>query len=169
MRRKDREVTDLGKIKAIFASITAGHLAMNDHGVPYGVTLNFGFTEEDGVFILYFHSAIQGRKAEIMRDHPEVYFFAETQGRYLEYLNSSGFTQMTTIYDSIAGTGVIHRVEDFEEKKYALAILIRRFSETGIETVSNALLQNTAVWKLILQKVTAKSNPGNTTDLNECK
>lgn len=48
MRRKDREVTDAGKIRE---AITASHccrLGFCDEGEVYIVPMNFGYTEEEG-------------------------------------------------------------------------------------------------------------------------
>ena len=55
MRRKDREITSLPEIREIVNSATECHLALNDDGTPYGITLNYGFEEENGIFTLYFH------------------------------------------------------------------------------------------------------------------
>ena len=47
---------------------------MVDGRRPYVVPMNFGFDLWDGVLELYCHSALEGRKIEILRRNPEVCF-----------------------------------------------------------------------------------------------
>ena len=78
MRRKDREIRDSSAIFDILRSLPIGHLAMNDSGKPYGVTMNYYAELRPGQFpVIFFHGAKAGRKAEILARDPVVYFFAE--------------------------------------------------------------------------------------------
>ena len=70
MRRKDREVTDLGAIGRIIGDCKVLRLGMVDGRRPYVVPMNFGFDLRDGVLELYCHSALEGRKIEILRRNP---------------------------------------------------------------------------------------------------
>lgn len=73
MRRKDREVTDLKRIFNIVSRCSVAHVGMTDHGKPYVVALNFGYERKGDSLILYFHSAYEGRKMEILKENPSVY------------------------------------------------------------------------------------------------
>ena len=57
MRRKDREVTDSAKIDEIISSCDVCRLGFNDNGRVYIVPLSFGFENDGGRRIFYFHSA----------------------------------------------------------------------------------------------------------------
>lgn len=75
MRRKDREITDFGKMLDIVASCDVCRIAMHsDEDVPYLVPLNFGHEISDGVLYLYFHSASAGTKFELLQKYPRVRF-----------------------------------------------------------------------------------------------
>ena len=64
MRRQDREINDCSVILDIIHSLPIGHLAMNDAGKPYGVTMNYlSDLDADRRVVLYFHGAKEGRKA----------------------------------------------------------------------------------------------------------
>lgn len=68
MRRKDREVTDPGKIREIIAACDCCRLGLCDNGRAYIVPLDFGFAEQDGHYTFYFHSAKEGRKIGLIRE-----------------------------------------------------------------------------------------------------
>lgn len=63
MRRTDREVTDVQKMKVILDRCKIVSYAMWDGEKPYAVIMNFGyeFTPE-GKLRLYSHSALDGKK-----------------------------------------------------------------------------------------------------------
>ena len=158
MRRKDREITDPAIIREIVASATECHLALLDNGVPYGVTLNYGFEERDSVFTIWFHGAYEGRKADAVRRNPEAYFFQESGCKFHEGRYPNGGTYMTMHYSSAAGAGKIEFVEDPEEKRHGLAVLTARFSKTPVSVFPDAVLRATAIWKMVIPHMTAKRN-----------
>ena len=158
MRRKDREITDPAIIRVIVASATECHLALLDNGVPYGVTLNYGFEERDGVFTIWFHGAYEGRKADAVRRNPEAYFFQESGCKFHEGRYPNGGTYMTMYYSSAAGAGKIEFVEDPEEKRHGLAVLTARFSKTPVSVFPDAVIRATAIWKMVIPHMTAKRN-----------
>ena len=68
MRRTDREVADVQKMKVILDRCKIVSYAMWDGEKPYAVIMNFGyeFTPE-GKLRLYSHSALDGKKVSIIR------------------------------------------------------------------------------------------------------
>ena len=70
MRRKEKEITDRGEIEAIIHQSDVCRLAMADAGGHYIVPLNFGFSENS----LYLHTAQKGRKIDILKKNPRVFF-----------------------------------------------------------------------------------------------
>ena len=79
MRRKDREVTDAAALRAIVQACDCCRLGLVDEdGVACIVPLNFGYTEEDGQPVLYFHSAREGHKLTLLRKNPVVGFEMDT-------------------------------------------------------------------------------------------
>ena len=61
MRRKDREVTDMGRIIAILDQARIVHLGLIDGEAPYVVPLHYGYTLEDGKLTFFMHGATEGR------------------------------------------------------------------------------------------------------------
>lgn len=60
MRRTDREITDAEKITQIIQTCHCCRLGFCDNGAVYIVPLNFGYAEENGKRVFYFHSAKAG-------------------------------------------------------------------------------------------------------------
>ena len=160
MRRQDREIKDYSVILDIIHSLPTGHLAMNDAGKPYGVTMNY-FAELDSKrnAVLYFHGAKEGRKAEILARDPHVYFFAERDDGPKAIVRPNGMHSVTNLYVSVAGEGVMERIEAPEEKRRVLLAMANAFSDVPFESLPNAVVEMTTVWKLALHDVTGKSNP----------
>ena len=160
MRRQDREITDPSIILDIIHSLPFGHLAMNDAGKPYGVTMNYlSELDADRNAVLYFHGAKEGRKAEILARDPHVYFFAERDDGPKVIVRPNGNKSVTNLYVSVAGEGVMELVEDAAEKRRVLLAMANAFSDEPIESIPDAVVERTAVWKLVLNGVTGKSNP----------
>lgn len=160
MRRQDREIKDPSIILDIIHSLPIGHLAMNDAGRPYGVTMNYySELDSDRNAVLYFHGAKEGRKAEILTRDPHVYFFAERDDGPKVIVRPNGMRSVTNLYVSVAGEGVMKPVEAFDEKRRILLAMANVFSEEPFEFLPDAVVEMTAVWKLVLNNVTGKSNP----------
>jgi len=160
MRRQDREIKDPSVILDIINSLPIGHLAMNDAGKPYGVTMNYlSELDADRNAVLYFHGAKEGRKAEILARDPHVYFFAERDDGPKVIVRPNGTKSVTNLYVSVAGEGVMELVEDAAEKRRVLLAMANAFSDEPIESIPDAVVERTAVWKLVLNGVTGKSNP----------
>ena len=62
MRRKDREITDPGEIRAIVERAKVLHLGLNGEERPYVVPLHYGVEWEEGLPVFYVHGAKEGRK-----------------------------------------------------------------------------------------------------------
>ena len=160
MRRQDREIKDPSVILDIINSLPIGHLAMNDAGKPYGVTMNYlSELDADRNAVLYFHGAKEGRKAVILARDPRVYFFAERDDGPKVIARPNGNKSVTNLYVSVSGEGMMELVEEANEKRRVLLAMANAFSEEPFESLPDAVVEMTAVWKLVLHGVTGKSNP----------
>ena len=77
MRRKEREVTDAGEIREILDECKVCRLGLSDEDGIYMVPMNYGYREQDGKLILYFHGAKEGKKVEMIRKDPRAGFEME--------------------------------------------------------------------------------------------
>ena len=122
MTRREQQVTDINEIIEILEKSKVVHIGMIDGDEPYVVPMNYGYTLEDGKLIIYLHGARRGRKIDVLRENPKVFFemccdITPFEG---EVACKYGIS-----YASIMGRGVATLVEDVEEKKKALSILMK--------------------------------------------
>ena len=152
MRRSDREVKNIKEILAVMRGCDVCRLALNDDGYPYIVPLNFGFTEDDGKIELFFHSAAEGHKLDLIRKDARAAFEMDTEHR-LQYFEDKGYC--TFAYASVMGRGRITILPD-EEKPAALHTIMDH-SHPGENAYFNpAAMPRTTVYKLTVEEITGK-------------
>lgn len=153
MRRKDREVTDIQEINRIIAGCRVCHVAMAVQGMPYLVPMNFGYELENNVLTLYFHSAKEGKKIDVLKENANVWFEMCIEGEP-EYVKEtpcrSGFS-----YQSVMGSGKMVFVTDAGEKCKGLSLLMKQI--VNAEVVFNEAQADTvSVLKLVSKDFTGK-------------
>ena len=153
MRRHDREVTDPAKIREIIARCTCCRLGLCDGERAYIVPMNYGFTEQDGRYTFYFHSALEGRKIDLIRKTGWVSFELDRGHEIMEHPNSS---HCSARYQCVMGGGKVTLLEGREEKKAGLAALM--LHDTGRDgwTFEDAMVDKTAVIRLDVEELTCK-------------
>lgn len=153
MVRKDREVVDFDEIISIIAKCDVCRIALNgDNGWPYILPLNFGYSVEDGVLTLYFHSAMVGKKHQLIAADNRAAFEMDC-GHALLSMRDRGYCTMN--YESVAGQGNIHYIAEDEEKIRALTLMTDRYHQSHFE-FGQAALPRTSVYKLVVSALTAK-------------
>ncbi len=156
MRRKDREVTDLNQIFEIVSNCSSAHVGMIDNGKPYVVALNFGYERQEDSLILYFHSAYEGRKMDILKTNPHICFQMDCAGQFVEGTKENPFA-CTWKYASVIGSGTVEFLEDPGEKAYALNCMLRHLGKTeDTFSIPEAMLKKTCVYKICSRDFTGK-------------
>lgn len=150
MRRQDRELTDRSYLEAILDKSDVLHLGLWDGKEVYVVPLNFVRIGES----LYFHSALEGRKIDILGSNPRV-CFEVTGEHHIE--RGSGGADCTTRYESVIGWGTVQFVSDFNEKNAILCELNKKF-ESAADKLPEHVVDKTAVIKIKIDEMTGKSN-----------
>ncbi|MDD2955524.1 MAG: pyridoxamine 5'-phosphate oxidase family protein [Oscillospiraceae bacterium] len=145
MRRKDREVTDDSELLEILKECKVCRVAMVDGKTPYILPLNYGFRFKGGKLTLYFHSAKEGRKLDILSQNPIVAFEMDCGHRLVgegEVPCRYGYA-----FRSIVGSGSASLVTDPEEKMAALSLLMEH--QTGRRfAFDNAMCDTVAVFRI---------------------
>lgn len=152
MRRSDREVKDFDGIIRIMEKCDVCRIALNNNGYPYILPLNFGMEVVDGKVRLYFHSALEGYKVELIKKDNRASFEMDCKHQ-LQYFEEKGYCTMA--YESVIGSGRI-RILDEEEKMGALKKLMAHY-HMGKEAYFNpAAISRTLVYVLEVEKITGK-------------
>lgn len=133
MRRSDRAVTEEKEIARILDACKICNLALPDSEAPYVVPLSFGYTISYGTLKLYFHSAPQGRKVDLLYGNPHVGFAIsrETGDVCAENPCRSGCW-----YESVLGSGTACILTDADEKCAALRALMQHQFEKDVTFTS---------------------------------
>jgi nitroimidazol reductase NimA-like FMN-containing flavoprotein (pyridoxamine 5'-phosphate oxidase superfamily) len=150
MRRSDKQITDPAEIEALLRSAELCHLSMVNDGKPYVVPMNFGYANG----ALYFHSAPEGRKIDVMRKNPDVCF--SVIGKY-DLKTGEKACSWTAKYSSVIGTGKASILEDRVEKEKGLAILMAQYSKDEFD-FTDENLDGVVVIKVEVQEMTGKSS-----------
>jgi nitroimidazol reductase NimA-like FMN-containing flavoprotein (pyridoxamine 5'-phosphate oxidase superfamily) len=153
--RREREVTDIGEIIKILDNAKVLHLGMVDGDEPYVVPMNYGYIMEDDKLTIYLHGANRGRKLDLIRKNPKVFFEMDCDVHPFE---GNHACQYGTTYASVMGRGVAHIIEDVEEKIKALNIFMK--TQTGKDFEFNEKLVGVvSIIKVDVLDYTAKRRP----------
>lgn len=151
MRRSDREITDFDEIVSVIERCDVCRLALNDSDYPYIVPLNFGMRIENGKIVLYFHSALEGTKLDLIKRDNRASFEMDCGHKLVTVLGSGSCTMN---YESVIGRGIIEFVSE-NEKYDALKVLMSHYHKEDFPFNEN-VIPRTAVYKLTVSEVTRK-------------
>ena len=155
MTKRERQITDENQIRAILDRAKVLRLGLAVNNEPYVVPMNYGYTVEDGHLVLYLHSALRGKKLDMIRANSRVFFELDCD---LTPFEGRVACQYGLAYSSVMGRGNARIVEDVEEKKRAMSILMK--TQTGTDfTFEDRLVSIVAVIRIDVQEYTAKHRP----------
>jgi nitroimidazol reductase NimA-like FMN-containing flavoprotein (pyridoxamine 5'-phosphate oxidase superfamily) len=148
MRRQDKEITSQEDLEAIIAQSAVCRLAMIDGDEPYIVPMNFGYAGNQ----LYFHSARQGRKIDILRRSNRVCFEFDVDHQVVEAERACkwGFR-----FQSVIGTGTVDFIDEPQAKHKALHIIMGQYSDQTFEFDERAV-NTTVVFRVTIESMTGK-------------
>lgn len=155
MRRKDREITDASHINDIILSCDCCRLGFIDGQGTYILPLNFGFVEQEGKRILYFHGAREGKKTELVQLQPHVGFEMDTSHKLME---ADAACLYSFCYRSIIGQGNVSLVEDMDEKLKALRLIMEHYSSRHSWDFPAEAVKQLAVIKLVVTELSCKEH-----------
>ncbi|MCD4720247.1 MAG: pyridoxamine 5'-phosphate oxidase family protein [Desulfobacula sp.] len=150
MRKKEKEITDIKEIEKILQESNVCRLAMVDGDKPYMVPMNFGY--QDGH--LFFHSAKQGRKIDLIQKNPNVCFEVD---QLIKFKKAKLACEWGVEYKSVIGSGRAQLLENLDEKIAALNIIMSQYSDRIFE-YPDETLEKTAVIKVQIDNMTGKQS-----------
>ena len=157
MRRKEREVTDQAEIAAILREAEILRLALNNGPYPYLLPVNFAFTLETSRLTLFFHSARQGGKHDVIRRDNRAAFEIDCRCRLLpshaDNPCATGFA-----YASVIGCGTVEPVPEAEKEQ----VLLRLLAHYGVDArhLDPAHVAATACYAVHVHAYSAKQHVG---------
>jgi nitroimidazol reductase NimA-like FMN-containing flavoprotein (pyridoxamine 5'-phosphate oxidase superfamily) len=152
MRRKDKEVTDIENIELIINSSDVCRVAFADNNMPYIVTMNFGYSASPDQ-CLYFHSATEGRKLEMIKRNNHVCFEMDTDHKLYSGLKGCDWGMK---FKSVVGYGNIHILSERDDKIKGLNCIMSHYSEGSVFEYDEKMLEKTLVIRLDIKEMTGK-------------
>jgi uncharacterized protein len=150
MRRKDKEITDIRQIEDILLKGKLCHISMASGNEPYVVTVNYGYKNS----CIFFHSAPEGQKIEIISKNPKVCFMVYTDEQIVSGENPCKDWSMK--YKSVIGYGKAIILENPREKAEGLNILMDHYSKNGPFEFNEKNLKETSVVKIEIEEISGK-------------
>ena len=145
MRRKDREITGKNEIMDIIGRSKVIRIAFTGEEYPYVLPFNFGYD-------FYIHTATEGKKNRLLDENNKVAFELDNCRDYVE-------GSITSLYESVAGCGVMTEITDMSEKLSALGLILKQYGEK-IYKPDSSCASRTRVYRLEVKEVSGKANRG---------
>lgn len=170
MRRKDRQMNeDFGRQvidKARYGVVSMIDEDNNPHGLPLSIV-------REGDY-LYFHSAREGNKVDILKNNPKVSIAFVGDVNIPENYRKEELDEIvkdkskaallissvfTTEFESALVKGQVNLVEDEEEKIKAMRLICKKYTPDKMEYFNMAIkagLKRTNVYRIKIEEITAK-------------
>ena len=155
MRRKDREVTDFGRIADIINDCDCCRLGLVDGNEAYIVPMNFGFDTADGKLSLYFHCASEGRKLDLLGRNELVSFEMDTKHALTTGERGCDWSFK---YQCVMGTGTVTVLDGKDERIYALNRIMVHYSDCDNWEFDDRYLNAAKILKLSVETLSCKEH-----------
>lgn len=119
------------------------------------VPVNFGYAVEDGRTVFYFHGAREGRKIDLIRDTGWACMQMEEGYQLHRADRPAGHS---AAFRSIIAEGPVSFVEDAEEKRRALSLVMAHAAGRENWEFPDAALNSVCVYRLEAQALTCKEH-----------
>lgn len=155
MTRRERQIFDIDKILEILKKSKVVHIGMVDGDEPYVVPMNYGYTYENEKLTLWLHGATTGRKLDVIRKNPKVFFEMECD---LIPFEGDVACKYGLSYSSLMGKGIATIIETSEEKQKALSLLMKTQVDMDFQ-FNEKLASVVGIIKIEVSEFTAKHRP----------
>lgn len=150
MRRKEKEITEQSEIEAVIHKSIVCRVGLSDDNIPYIVPLCFGYQDRT----IYVHGSLTGRKINILQKNQNVCFEFDINTEIIKAKNACEWGMK---YQSVIGFGKAFFLEDPQDKRKALNIIMNQYSDRPSQ-FSEKAISATAVIKIEIASMTGKQS-----------
>lgn len=151
IRRKEKAITDENEIKAILRQSKYVTIAMCKDNEPYLLSMSHGYDPEKNC--IYFHCAKEGKKMDILKENNVVWGQALFDVGYIQ--GKCNHNYATTMFK-----GTVTFLEDFEEKKSALHLMVYQLEDDPeaylSKEISEKAITNVTVGRIDIEYLSGK-------------
>lgn len=155
LTRREKLITDTDVVEEILKKAKVLHLGLVDGDEPYVVPMNYGHTFENGKLTLWLHGANRGRKLDVMRKNPKIFFSMECD---ITPFEGEVACKYGISYSSLMGKGTAEIIDDVEVKKQALTHLMKTQTEKDFQ-FNDKLVSVVSIIRIDVSEYTAKHRP----------
>lgn len=149
---RNLEITDFKQIEEIIQKTQVCHLAMIDENIPYVVPMNFGYKDN----FIYLHSGQAGRKIDILKNKNNQVCISMETGSELYVRHEQVACSYSMNFESVIINGKVQFVEDLDEKKEALSIIMSHYTPKKDFSFGIPALKEVVVMKIKIEKIQAR-------------
>lgn len=151
MRRKDQEIQDQDTIMRILTEAPIVRIALCDDDQPYVIAMNFAYKKG----CIYLHSALEGRKIDILKKNNRVAFQTEIE---MELIRNDRPCNCSVRYLSLMGSGRALFITGLAEKKQALDVIMSKYSGHLAFEYPTSTLEKTCLIRIIIEEMSGKKS-----------
>ncbi|MBD3255503.1 MAG: pyridoxamine 5'-phosphate oxidase family protein [Candidatus Lokiarchaeota archaeon] len=151
MRRKDKEIKEDDLIERIIKEAKVCRIGLSLNNRPYLIPMNFGYKNKT----FYLHSYPTGKKIEIFKKNP--YTCVEIDTKH-EIKISENPCEFSMNYYSLIAFGKADFIEDIEEKKNALDIIVNHYAKGIYKEYPLSVIKKLTLIKIKIEKITGKKS-----------
>jgi len=118
--------------------------------MPYVLPMNFGFDND----VIYLHSAPSGKVIACLEQNPNICITFSTDHQ-LAFQHPQVACSYRMKSKSVVAMGRVSFVADMEEKRIALNIIMKQYSEKEFQ-YSDPAVRNVKIWKVPVDEITCK-------------
>ncbi|MCT4586553.1 MAG: pyridoxamine 5'-phosphate oxidase family protein [Carboxylicivirga sp.] len=146
LNHTDKEVIEAIILKANICFVGV----VDQENKPYVLPMNYGYKDN----VIYLHSAPDGRLIDIVNNNPNICItFSIDNELVFQHPEVACSYRMTS--KSVVAMGKVQWIEDMEEKREALDILMKTYSEKQFK-YSDPAVRNVKMWKIPIDEVSCK-------------
>ena len=154
LRRKEKEIRNKDEIEAMLRNGEVCRIGLCDGNIPYVIPINYAY--HDGC--LYFHSASEGKKIDIIRKNNIVCFELDIMHQLVK---TDVSCHWGVKYESVIGFGKAFFVEANDEKAKTLDLIMRHYDKenSGQEKsyeYNEAMVKRVTIIKIEISEMTGK-------------
>lgn len=155
MRRRDREIQSFDEMMKVVQTCDCCRLGLVDEeNSAYIVPMNFGAENSGSSLVLYFHSAQEGKKIELLKKNP-IASFEMDSGHGVKAGESA--CDYSFRYSSAMGRGRVEFIDNAEDKIHAFEKIMQKYGAVN-RNFNEKAVEKTCVFRLIAEQWSCKAN-----------
>lgn len=149
MRRKDKEVLDQEILHQVINHSMVCRIGLVNDDRPYVIPISFGFDGKN----IYFHSALQGEKVEILKKNKNVCIEFEQD---ISIIKNEKPCNWSARYLTVIVHGTADLVADPVKKRYGLSKILAHYGAGENHIFTDKELQSVLVYQITVKEITGK-------------